>query len=72
MYSTFYFPSLDILCYNLEAANSHPSFALDHLKDLAQDVDKITEHLEMIDEYLSKGKTPDEIVRSLMFKGRIE
>ena len=31
----FYFPTLEQLCYNLEAANSHPSRALDHLKDLA-------------------------------------
>ena len=59
----FYFPTLELLCYNLEAANSHPSYALDHLKDLAQDVDKISEHLEMVDEYIAKGKNEVEIVR---------
>lgn len=62
LYRTFYFPSLEVLCYNLEAANSHPSYALDHLKDLAYDVDKISEHLEMIDEYFAKGKDEVEIV----------
>jgi len=50
-----------VLCYNLEAANSHPSFALDHLKDLAFDVDKISQHLEMVDEYFCKGKDEVEI-----------
>lgn len=52
-----------MLCYNLEGANSHPSFALDHLKDLAFDVDKISQHLEMIDEYFAKGKDEVAIVR---------
>lgn len=50
------------LCYILEAANIHPSYALDHLKDLAFDVDKVSEHLEMVDEYFGKDKRPDEIV----------
>ena len=59
--TTFYFPSLEVLCYNLEAANNHPSYALDHLRDLAYDVDKISQHLEMIDEYFAKGKNEVEI-----------
>ena len=63
MCSTFYFPSLEVLCHNLGAANHHPSQALDHLKDLAYDVDKISEHLELIDEYFAKGKNEVEIVR---------
>ena len=39
-------PSLDDLLYNLEAANGHPSYALDHLKDLANDVDKVIEKID--------------------------
>ena len=66
MYRNFYFPTLELLCYNLEAANSHPSYALDHLKDLASDVDKIQENLEMVDEYFGKAKNEVEIVRLLL------
>jgi hypothetical protein len=46
----------------LEAANSDPSFALDHLRHLAFDVDRIQQHVEMIDEYFTKGKDAVEIV----------
>jgi hypothetical protein len=46
----------------LEAANSHPSFALDHLKALAMDVDKIISHLDMVEEYFGKGKDENAIV----------
>lgn len=42
-------PGLEQLLANLEAANSHPSYALDHLKDLADDVDELIEKLEFID-----------------------
>ena len=66
LYRNFYFPTLELLCYNLEAANSHPSYALDHLKDLASDVDKIQENLEMVDEYFGKAKNEVEIVRLLL------
>lgn len=62
LFSSPYIPTLETLCYNLEAANSHPSFALGHLKDLAFDVEKISEHLDMIDELFAKGKTETEIV----------
>jgi hypothetical protein len=61
-----YIPTLETLCYNLEAANSHPSFALDHLRDLAFDVEKMSEHLELIDEHFAKGRNEQEIVRSLL------
>jgi len=55
-----YFPTLEMLCYNLEAANSHPSKALDHLKDLAQDVDKICDHIEMTNEYFTRSQSGNE------------
>lgn len=54
-------PSLDNLLYNLEAANGHPSYALDHLKDLANDVDKVIEKLEMVEQYFAPGKMDAEI-----------
>jgi len=47
--------------YNLEAANGHPSYALDHLKTLANDVDKVIEKLEMVDQYFAPGKMDAEI-----------
>ena len=53
-------PSLKNLLYNLEAANGHPSYALDHLKDLANDVDKVIEKLEMVDQYFAPGKNKNE------------
>lgn len=53
---------MEILCYSLEAANSHPSFALEHLRDLAHDVEKISDNLELVDEHFAKGKNEDEIV----------
>ncbi len=55
----FEFPNLEILCYYLEAANSHPSNALDHLKNLAHCVDKIQSYIEMVDEQWS-GKNENE------------
>jgi hypothetical protein len=63
IYSEFQFPSLQLLCYHLEASNSHPNFAIDHLKDLASDVDKIIEHYELIDEWFAKDKNETEIVK---------
>ena len=42
-------PNLLRLLYNLEAANSHPSSALEHLKDLAADVDKVVEKIAMVE-----------------------
>lgn len=60
--SVFHFPNLSLLCYHLDAANSNPSYAIDHLKDLAEDVDTILEHIELIDEYFAKNKSEEEIV----------
>ena len=54
-------PSLDKLLYSLEAANSHPSYALDHLKELAEDVDKVVELLHMVDENFAPDKDITEI-----------
>jgi hypothetical protein len=51
------------LCYKLESANSHPSYALDHLKDLAIDVEKINDHLDLVDENFAQGKSEGDIVR---------
>lgn len=62
IYSAVYIPTLEILCYSLEAANSHPSYALEHLRDLAHDVEKISDHLDLVDEHFAKGKNEDEIV----------
>jgi hypothetical protein len=50
-----------MLCYNIEAANSHPNLAMVHLQDLASDVKKISDHLDLIDEYFAKGKNEMEI-----------
>jgi hypothetical protein len=40
-------PNLQNLLFNLEAANSHPSDALKHLKQLAKDVDKVLENTDI-------------------------
>ena len=42
-------PNLENLLYNLEAANSHPSSALIHLKQLAKDVDIVLDKLEIVE-----------------------
>jgi len=42
-------PNLENLLYNLEAANSHPSSALIHLKELAKDVDIVLDKLEIVE-----------------------
>lgn len=46
---------MENLLYNLEAANSHPSSALIHLKQLAKDVDKVVEKLEIAEANFSAG-----------------
>jgi len=56
---------LDKLLYSLEAANSHPSYALDHLKDLAEDVDKVVEFLHMVDDHFAPGKDDAEIQENI-------
>ena len=61
-----FIPTLEMLCYNLEAANSHPSYALDYLRDLALDVDNVIENLDSLDEYFAKGKSEIEIVREFI------
>lgn len=63
MTSNVYIPTLETLCFNLEAANSHPTFALEHLRDLAFDVEKLSDHLDLIDEYFAIGKNDVQIVR---------
>lgn len=54
--------TLEMLCYNVEAANSHPSFALDYLRDMAGDVDRLVDNLDSVDEYFAKGKSEREVV----------
>ena len=54
-------PELSILLGNLEAANSHPSFALDHLKDLVDNVDLVIDKVEMIEEHFAPGMDDQEI-----------
>ena len=61
-----YVPSLETLLYNLDAANSHPNYALDHLRDLASDVDRLTDKLDYIEGHFCKGKDDREIVRNYM------
>jgi len=41
-----YLPTLETLCFHLESANSHPTAALNHLRDLAYDVDRLLDHLD--------------------------
>jgi hypothetical protein len=53
------------LVFNLERANTHPIQSLDYLKDLSKDVDIIVDHLEMVEQYFSKGKDNTEIVSCL-------
>jgi len=55
------FPTLESLCFFLEAANSHPANALNHLKHLADQVDFICENLDMTDEYFTKKEGADEM-----------
>jgi hypothetical protein len=49
------------LLYNLESANSHPSYALDYLKDLACDADKVIEKIDFVEEYFAPGQDESEI-----------
>jgi len=65
-------PSLDNLLYNLEAANGHPSYALDHLKDLANDVDKVIEKLEMVDQYFAPGKMDAKLKKMLRLSSKTQ
>jgi len=44
-----YPPSLKRLMFSLEAAMSHPSSALNHLKDLAADVEKVINKIELVE-----------------------
>jgi hypothetical protein len=44
-----YPPSLMTLLFNLEAAMSHPSSALDHLKKLASDVEKVLQRMNLLE-----------------------
>ena len=53
--------SLATLLYNVEAANGHPSFALDHLHDLSKDVDELVEKIHMIENHFAPGKEKAEI-----------
>ena len=54
-------PSLEVLLYNLESANSHPSYALDYLKDLACDADKVIENIDHVEEHFAPGQDEAEI-----------
>ena len=54
--------TLEMLCYHVECANSHPTFALDYLRDMAGDVDRLVENLDSVDEYFAKGKSEREVV----------
>jgi len=42
-------PTLKNLLYSLEAANSHPSSALNHLKQLSKDADRVVEKLDLVE-----------------------
>lgn len=44
-------PTLENLLANLDAANSHPSFASDHVKVLWANSNELIEKIDMIDEY---------------------
>ncbi len=46
---------------NLESANSHPSYALDHLKQLAKDVDLLIEKNKIIETFFAVDKSDAEI-----------
>lgn len=48
------------LLSNLEAANSHPSLAYDHIAALQLDVDQVVQKLSLIEEYFVKKIDPDE------------
>jgi len=50
-----------MLMANLEAANSHPSFALDHLKDLVDNVNLVIEKVEMVEEHFVVGMEEHEV-----------
>ena len=43
-------PNLEELLENLEKANSHPSRALDHLKNLALNADEIVQKIDFVDQ----------------------
>jgi len=50
-----YPPSLKKLLKSLEAAMSHPSSALDHLKHLASDVEKVVEKVHLVEAVFCLG-----------------
>lgn len=56
---------MEDLLYHLESANSHPSFALDHLKDLASDVDSLIQKIDLIQKYFAPDKDDIEIRENL-------
>ena len=70
-------PSLENLLASLDAANSHPSFAAEHIKMLWTNSNELIEKIDMIDEYFvpeekknklkeeEKGEDPDAINRKL-------
>ena len=58
-------PNLQNLLFNLEAANSHPSDALKHLKQLAKDVDKVLENTDIAEQNFAVGLSKMEIEENI-------
>lgn len=52
-------PTLDNLLAHLDAANSHPSFAADHIKVLWSNSNELIEKLDMVDEYFVPEEKKD-------------
>lgn len=47
-------PNLQDILTNLEKANSHPSKALDHLKNLALNADEIVQKIDLVEQNFAK------------------
>lgn len=53
-------PSLSRLLSNLEAANSHPKLAYDHIAALQIDVEHVVRKLDLIEDYFV-GQCPEDL-----------
>lgn len=54
-------PNLEQLVNDLEASNSHPSYALEHLKDLAGRVDLVVKHISVVEQSFGGNLNEDEV-----------
>jgi hypothetical protein len=59
-------PNLEELLDNLEKANSHPSRALDHLKNLALNADEIVQKIHMVEQNFAIDQDESEVLENIV------